>query len=67
MPRLTQATSHPAVAEEHRACSICQDEYAERDLLGKLDCRHDYHFEYIKQWLMRKNSCLMCRHRALAI
>ncbi|GKU94761.1 hypothetical protein SLEP1_g8207 [Rubroshorea leprosula] len=67
MARLNRKTYHPAEAEEHRACSICQDEYAEGDLLGKLDCGHDYHFECIKQWLMRKNSCPMCRHRAVAI
>ncbi|GKU94758.1 hypothetical protein SLEP1_g8204 [Rubroshorea leprosula] len=69
MAHLTRETHHPAAAgaEEHRVCSICQDEYAEGDLLGKLDCMHDYHFDCIKQWLLRKNSCPMCRHRALAI
>ncbi|GKV52316.1 hypothetical protein SLEP1_g58905 [Rubroshorea leprosula] len=67
MVRLSRQTYHPTGTEERRACSICQDEYAERDLLGKLDCGHDYHFECIKQWLMRKNTCPMCRHRALAI
>ncbi|GLU13546.1 hypothetical protein SLE2022_301790 [Rubroshorea leprosula] len=66
---LIRETHHPAAAgaEEHRVCSICQDEYAEGDLLGKLDCIHDYHFDCIKQWLLRKNSCPMCRHTALAI
>ncbi|GKU94759.1 hypothetical protein SLEP1_g8205 [Rubroshorea leprosula] len=59
MARLNGETYHPAEAEEHRACGICLDEYAEGDLLGKLDCGHDYHFECIKQWLMRKNSCPM--------
>ncbi|GLT50134.1 hypothetical protein SLA2020_236420 [Shorea laevis] len=67
MARLNREAYHPTGTEEHSACSVCQDEYGEGDLLGKLDCRHDYHFECIKQWLLRKNSCPMCRHRALAI
>ncbi|GLT50136.1 hypothetical protein SLA2020_236440 [Shorea laevis] len=57
MAHLTRETHRPAAAgaEERRVCSICQVEYAEGDLLGKLDCIHDYHFDCIKQWLLRKN------------
>lgn len=41
-------------------CSICQEEYEERDELGSLKCSHSYHEACIKQWLLQKNKCPVC-------
>ncbi|XP_057952557.1 uncharacterized protein LOC131146788 [Malania oleifera] len=42
-------------------CSICQEEYEADDEIGKLDCGHGYHINCIKQWLLQKNSCPVCK------
>ncbi|KAG4169219.1 hypothetical protein ERO13_A12G072500v2 [Gossypium hirsutum] len=54
----------PAEAEP---CCICQEDYVNGEELGKLDCGHDFHFNCIKQWLLQKNSCPVCKKTALAI
>ncbi|KAE8735637.1 Detected protein of unknown function [Hibiscus syriacus] len=46
-------TTEPLVETE--PCCICQD-YADGEELGKLDCGHEFHFNCIKEWLVRKNS-----------
>ncbi|KAK8327932.1 hypothetical protein V6Z12_A11G216800 [Gossypium hirsutum] len=52
---------------ETEPCCICQEDYANGEELGMLDCGHDFHFNCIKQWLVEKNSCPICRKTALAI
>ncbi|XP_058759066.1 probable E3 ubiquitin-protein ligase RHG1A [Vicia villosa] len=44
-----------------------EEDYAEGDITGRLDCRHIYHFECIKQWLLQKNICPICKHTALRV
>ncbi|XP_057492295.1 probable E3 ubiquitin-protein ligase RHG1A isoform X2 [Actinidia eriantha] len=48
-------------------CSICQEDYVEGEDLGKLDCSHNFHFSCIKQWLMQKNTCPLCKMIAVGI
>lgn len=45
-------------------CSICQEEFVEEDELGRLDCGHGYHSVCIKQWLLQKNECPICKSSA---
>ncbi|XP_016470846.1 uncharacterized protein LOC107793076 [Nicotiana tabacum] len=52
--------------ELERKCSICQEEYEAEDEMGKLDCGHFYHIRCIKQWLMQKNSCPVCKSAAMS-
>lgn len=47
--------------EDDVKCSICQEEYADRDEVGRLSCDHRYHFECINQWLKLKNWCPICK------
>ncbi|KAB1208517.1 E3 ubiquitin-protein ligase RLIM [Morella rubra] len=42
-----------------------EEEYADGDELGGLDCGHDFHTSCIKQWLMQKNLCPICKTTAL--
>ncbi|KAM0909923.1 hypothetical protein ACQ4PT_014513 [Festuca glaucescens] len=51
---------------ENDACIICQEEYEAREVVGTLDCRHKYHAVCIKQWLMVKNLCPICKTTALS-
>ncbi|XP_072999018.1 probable E3 ubiquitin-protein ligase HIP1 isoform X2 [Typha latifolia] len=50
---------------EDEPCCICQEEYADGEDLGILDCGHDFHTACIKQWLMHKNLCPICKNTAL--
>ncbi|AQK92167.1 C-terminal zinc-finger [Zea mays] len=51
---------------ENDACIICQEEYEARELIGALECGHKYHEDCIKQWLMVKNVCPICKTTALS-
>lgn len=42
-----------------------QEEYNDEDDIGTLDCGHDFHTKCIKQWLMQKNLCPICKTTAL--
>ncbi|XP_071731433.1 E3 ubiquitin-protein ligase MBR1-like isoform X2 [Rutidosis leptorrhynchoides] len=45
-------------------CCVCQEEYKNGDDLGSLKCGHDFHTNCIKQWLLQKNSCPVCKSSA---
>ncbi|KAF3446631.1 hypothetical protein FNV43_RR11811 [Rhamnella rubrinervis] len=51
---------------EAEPCCICQEDYNEGVDLGTLECGHDFHKDCIKQWLMHKNLCPICKTTALA-
>ncbi|OEL24947.1 hypothetical protein BAE44_0014033 [Dichanthelium oligosanthes] len=51
---------------ENDACIICQDEYEDKELIGTLQCGHKFHVTCIKQWLMLKNLCPICKTTALS-
>ncbi|XP_076912807.1 E3 ubiquitin-protein ligase MBR1-like [Bidens hawaiensis] len=42
-------------------CSICQEECKGDEDLGRLECGHYHHLDCIKQWLLRKNECPICK------
>ncbi|XP_075516917.1 putative E3 ubiquitin-protein ligase RHG1A isoform X1 [Primulina tabacum] len=58
-------TSRAENPVETEPCSICREEYSEGDNLGTLDCGHDFHKDCIKQWLMLKNLCPICKTAGL--
>ncbi|KAE8686762.1 cell wall protein AWA1-like isoform X3 [Hibiscus syriacus] len=52
-------------AQESEPCCICQEEYNDGDDSGTLDCGHDFHTNCIRQWLMLKNLCPVCKTTGL--
>ncbi|KAL0355092.1 UNVERIFIED_CONTAM: E3 ubiquitin-protein ligase MBR2 [Sesamum radiatum] len=54
---------------EGAICVVCHDElYCHGDddgegttMIARLGCGHEYHVPCIKQWLLRKNACPLCR------
>ncbi|KAH7852118.1 hypothetical protein Vadar_020864 [Vaccinium darrowii] len=48
-------------------CCICQEDFVDGEQLGILDCGHKYHVDCIKQWLLNKNNCPICKRTALAV
>ncbi|KAG6486411.1 uncharacterized protein LOC122008854 [Zingiber officinale] len=47
--------------EVESKCSICQEEYRMSRETGRLECGHSYHMHCIKQWLLLKNACPVCK------
>ncbi|OIT28727.1 putative e3 ubiquitin-protein ligase hip1 [Nicotiana attenuata] len=55
-----------AADEEGEICVICQGEYVNDEIIGTLECGHEYHGSCIKQWLLKgKNTCPICRSSVL--
>lgn len=46
-------------------CCICREEYVHGEDVGELNCSHEFHTECIKQWLVTKNTCPICKMKAL--
>ncbi|MBA0595528.1 hypothetical protein Gorai_012395 [Gossypium raimondii] len=42
-----------------------QEEYNDGENLGTLECGHNFHADCIKQWLVRKNLCPICKTTGL--
>ncbi|CAI0424704.1 unnamed protein product [Linum tenue] len=55
-----------ATESETEPCCVCQEEYNNGEEIGTLDCGHDFHTGCIKQWLMLKNWCPICKTTGLA-
>ncbi|XWS24213.1 hypothetical protein CRYUN_Cryun28dG0081500 [Craigia yunnanensis] len=51
---------------EAEPCCVCQEEYNVGEDLGTLECGHDFHADCIKQWLMHKNLCPICKTTGLS-
>ncbi|KAF9602184.1 hypothetical protein IFM89_025484 [Coptis chinensis] len=58
-------TLRNCVVADDGSCCICQEAYVEGEELGTLHCEHNFHSGCIKQWLMEKNVCPICRTTAL--
>ncbi|XP_027356256.1 probable E3 ubiquitin-protein ligase ZFP1 [Abrus precatorius] len=51
--------------QEADICIICQDEYKNQDKIGILRCEHEYHADCLRNWLLVKNVCPICKSEAL--
>ncbi|MCD7448594.1 hypothetical protein HAX54_044541 [Datura stramonium] len=51
--------------EAEEICVICHTEFKHEETIGTLGCGHEYHTSCIKQWLLRKKNCPMCRASVL--
>ncbi|KAH0734274.1 hypothetical protein KY285_009981 [Solanum tuberosum] len=60
---VTDGVNNPTETKE--ICAICQAEFEHEESIGTLGCGHEYHTGCIKQWLLRKNDCPMCRASVL--
>ncbi|XP_017645819.1 probable E3 ubiquitin-protein ligase RHG1A [Gossypium arboreum] len=58
-------SSVPETQLETEPCCVCQEEYNDGEDLGTLKCGHDFHADCIKQWLMHKNLCPICKTTGL--
>lgn len=43
------------------SCSICFAELEDGNKIGDLSCRHEFHVDCLKTWLVRRNTCPLCQ------
>ncbi|TYJ42549.1 hypothetical protein E1A91_A03G096900v1 [Gossypium mustelinum] len=58
-------SSAPGAQLEAEPCCVCQEEYNDGEDIGTLECGHGFHADCIKQWLMHKNLCPICKTTGL--
>ena len=46
-------------------CSLCLEDYSSDEAITRLHCKHVYHLNCIKVWVMRSNCCPLCRKRVI--
>ncbi|KAM7510394.1 hypothetical protein LguiB_009269 [Lonicera macranthoides] len=51
---------------EEAQCCICLEGFHRGDLVGRLDCNHEFHYDCIKEWLLEKNTCPICKSTGLS-
>nr|XP_016452498.1 PREDICTED: probable E3 ubiquitin-protein ligase HIP1 isoform X2 [Nicotiana tabacum] len=63
----TPCPHESATCLDHKTdfCVICQTDYVDQEKIGILECRHEYHEECVKKWLIGKNTCPICKSTAL--
>ncbi|XP_020993779.1 probable E3 ubiquitin-protein ligase ZFP1 isoform X2 [Arachis duranensis] len=61
---LEEATSQEVEAD---VCIICQDEYKNQDMIGVLQCEHEYHADCLRKWLLVRNVCPLCKSEAFIL
>ncbi|KAG6591930.1 putative E3 ubiquitin-protein ligase HIP1, partial [Cucurbita argyrosperma subsp. sororia] len=62
--RISMPSSRESRNEEPVSCTICLDTLNDGKI-GILDCNHYYHADCLKQWLLVKNVCPICKSEAL--
>lgn len=53
-----------AAPEEHRACTVCMEDFRAGEEQRTLPCFHRFHKECIDPWLRQSGSCPICKHRS---
>ncbi|KAL3636049.1 hypothetical protein CASFOL_020596 [Castilleja foliolosa] len=59
--RCLRKSKHFNFDQKEWKCSICQEKCKRGDDIGTLSCGHHHHIRCIKQWLMHKNACPVCK------
>ena len=62
-PRSAKGEPGPneAFACAGESCSVCRDEFVEKNKVVELCCSHCFHKNCIKPWLKTHNTCPVCR------
>ncbi|KAJ9546138.1 hypothetical protein OSB04_025845 [Centaurea solstitialis] len=57
---------HQEEESEEVCCVVCHAEFKKNEMKGRLRCEHhQFHLDCIKEWLLRKNECPLCRRPTL--
>ncbi|XP_072989567.1 uncharacterized protein [Typha latifolia] len=50
-----------AVSDPSQLCAVCADVFEATADARRLPCGHVYHYDCVVPWLLRRNSCPLCR------
>ncbi|KAJ9560350.1 hypothetical protein OSB04_005510 [Centaurea solstitialis] len=53
--------------EESEVCTVCHAEFEKDRIISELQCKHRFHMECIRELLLRKNVCPVCKRPALNV
>jgi hypothetical protein len=57
-----KSISYETCGKKYETCSVCMEDYINKDLVAVLDCGHIYHTDCIKEWGDNYNpSCPLCK------
>ena len=59
--RVVNRSSKIEKATDEGFCSICQDKIEKGQIIRKINCGHQFHWECCDKWLETKNKCPTCR------
>ncbi|ORY00828.1 hypothetical protein K493DRAFT_99468 [Basidiobolus meristosporus CBS 931.73] len=45
-----------------KECTVCKDDFVIDDAVTHLPCKHVFHHECIRSWLLLNGTCPICRH-----
>ncbi|XP_015087669.2 probable E3 ubiquitin-protein ligase HIP1 [Solanum pennellii] len=54
-------------SEPKEKCSVCLEEFCDKEELARIDCGHMYHMDCLKKWNLVVNTCPICRRRVAVI
>lgn len=64
LPTHTVTAAEAASApQEHRACTVCMEEFKRGEEQRTLPCFHRFHAGCIDRWLRTNGTCPICKHR----
>lgn len=69
----TRVCGSKGILDGDKVCAICCDRFCrkrkrktkKKTRIGVLKCGHEYHVKCIKEWLLKKNICPLCRAQGL--
>lgn len=53
-----------AAPAEHRACTVCMEDFRTGEEQRTLPCFHRFHKDCIDPWLRQSGCCPICKHRS---
>jgi hypothetical protein len=57
-----KSISYETCGKKYETCSVCMEDYTNKDIVSVLDCGHIYHTNCIKDWGDNYNpSCPLCK------
>lgn len=68
MPEIAQQQAEEDDEEDHPECSICLGEFEPNQWIcasNNPSCKHSFHLDCMKEWLMKHDGCPVCRETYL--
>jgi hypothetical protein len=61
LEKLEEITYNRKNKEDNESCNICMSEFEDGEKIKMVSCKHKFHSECIKEWVLRNPTCPCCR------